>query len=374
MHQNDKDILHRYLNGMASDEERTYVESWYQNITLFRESSISDDELIAFQHKSSESLAHHMSQSKQPVKRRWGVISVATVAIGLSVYLMVKESNLPLKNELPLAEQVVPGTMGATLTLAGGQTIALNTVANGSLAQQGGIKISKTGTGELVYQVTGDSENQDTGINTLTTAPGQTFVLVLPDRSRVWLNAASSISYSSTLLQHGIRRVSLQGEAYFQVAKDTHHPFIVSTSDQQVQVLGTHFNINSYADKASVTTLLEGSVKVSSNIHKQWPSVTISPGQQALASEREIQVSAADTTEIVAWKNGYFQFEAAELSTIMQQVARWYNVEVVYEGTPSRESYHLKFPRNQQLSNLIAVFSSYGINIKTEGRRLIVKE
>lgn len=285
-----------------------------------------------------------------------------------------------------LANTIKAGQNKATLTLANGKVINLDSTTNGEIAEQTGITITKTEKGQLVYNVTESAKNEKTAsakiaYNTITTPRGGQYQVNLPDGSKIWLNASSSLKYP-TLFSKNERRVELSGEAYFEIAKMTFKtsghknvrmPFIVVTSKQQVEVLGTHFNINSYEDEAMTkTTLLEGAVRVSQVGSRK--TVNLLPGQQSVLSNSNLSTRAVDTDEAVAWKNGYFQFNESDLGTIMRQLSRWYNIEVIFkDNKKSEEFFHFKASRNLELNDMIKIFELNGIKLKIERRTLIVE-
>jgi transmembrane sensor len=207
----------------------------------------------------------------------------------------------------------------------------------------------------------------------LSTAKGETYQLRLADGSKVWLNAASSLTYTASLNGNGERRVKLDGEAYFEVAKDKNHPFIVETAKQQVQVLGTHFNINSYADEPMVTTtLLEGSVKVSHLT--SHVSQLLKPGQQALNKNDHITVINANMEQVMDWKQGDFYLNHVDFKTAMRKIARWYNVDVVYDASVSDATESGGWiSRNNKLSEVLQSIEAAGqVHFKVEGRKITV--
>jgi ferric-dicitrate binding protein FerR (iron transport regulator) len=195
--------------------------------------------------------------------------------------------------------------------------------------------------------------------------------LVLPDGTKVWLNAASSLKYPAAFAGNE-RRVELNGEAYFEVSKDPSKPFFVKTASQTVAVLGTHFNINSYTDEsATKTTLLEGSVKVTGN---NGQSVKIKPGEQAINYANAISIKEnVDTDEAIAWKNGKFMFKNTDLQTIMRQLSRWYDVDVEYQGKIEQKHYMGRISRNVPVSQIFEILKTSGLNFTINGRKIIVK-
>lgn len=304
----------------------------------------------------------------------WPLVSAAaTIIIALSAALIFylndpKPENI--ENTVP-GEDISPGNQGATLTLANGKQIKLSDALNGLIAKEDGISVSKTAAGELVYEL--KNSNAEPGmINTLSTGRGETYVLSLPDKSKVWLNAATSLTYAAGLNEAGIRKVKLKGEAYFEVAKDKKRPFVVETEDQQIEVLGTHFNISNYEDGAVVkTTLLEGSIRVKAA--RQSIEKILAPGQQAILKNKVIEVLPADTASAVAWKNGFFRFNDENIEDVMQQISRWYNVDISYMGKPVEERFTGKVSRAKKLSEVLLILEkTKGVHFKIEERRISV--
>lgn len=255
-------LFNKYINGNADDRERAIVESWYLHEGAKSTSVSADMDYQTLQNKIWNKIIAQRDLPKQR-KINWLPYAAAILVIfciGIAYYLRSKPA------EKIYAANIVPGKVGATLTLANGEKIKLVSAAKGELANQAGISIVKTAEGKIVYQINETQGNLDL-VNTLATARGETYMVILPDKSKVWMNAASSLTYTTNLLKNGIRSVKLNGEAYFEVAKDKLHPFVVETKNQQVKVLGTHFNINAYDDEHVVkTTLLEGSVEINKSV------------------------------------------------------------------------------------------------------------
>lgn len=261
---------------------------------------------------------------------------------------------------------VAPGSSKATLTLADGSTIALDNAHSGQLAQQGKVSITQHN-GQLAYQPAG--KEAALLYNTMTTPRGGQFQLVLPDGSKVWMNAASAIRFPAAF--NGKERlVELTGEAYFEIAPLAAKPFIVKVNDTRVTVLGTQFNVMAYTEEAaSRTTLVEGLVKV----EKGQQQLLVKPGQQALAGRELVLDEQADVEEALAWKNGRFQFgEQTSITSLMRQVANWYDVDVVYHGTVTN---HIggSVPRTATLAHLLKVLEATGVvHFTLQGRKVDV--
>jgi transmembrane sensor len=269
-----------------------------------------------------------------------------------------------LKNEL------TPGGNKAILTLSDGSTVILDDAKNGQVAQQGGVQVSKLAKGQLVYNASAGKPTEVV-FNTLTTPRGGQFKLTLPDGSEVWLNAASSITYPTAFVSNE-RKVEISGEAYFEIMHNAAKPFKVSVNGMEVKVLGTHFNINAYNDEASVkTTLLEGSV----SLIKGDAVAMLKSGQQAqLGNSENIKViDNVDVDQVVAWKNGYFSFNRADLKTVMRQIARWYDVEISYEGKIPERQFGGKIDRNSNASEVLRILEESKVHFRIEEKKIIVR-
>lgn len=304
----------------------------------------------------------------------WLRISAAAAAILIivGIGLVLQKDNQHNKNIFH--NDIPAGINSATLTLDNGKKIILSNANSGQLASESGILITKSADGEITYSIKNQTENAASKTNTLSTVNGQTYRLQLPDQSKVWLNAASSIKFPASFAGLKTRKVELTGEAYFEISKDKDHPFIVKTNQQEVQVLGTHFNINSYPDKQNTsTTLLEGSISIT-NEHKQQQ--LLKPGETALVNNKEdILVSPADIKSTMAWKNGDFRFNEERIDEIMLKISRWYDIEVSYHGPISKEKFSGKISRNKNISEVLNMLSySNAVKFIVEGRRVTVMQ
>ena len=317
-------------------------------------------------------------------KYRYLAAAVTTAAVLTTVaYFWSQNKTRPAAKQVAQTtfNDVLPGGNKAILKLSDGKTIVLNNAQNGLLAQQGAVQIEKE-EGQLTY--TSAAPATTVSYNTLATPAGGQFQIKLPDGTRVWLNASSSITYPTAFVGKE-RRVTITGEGYFEVAKDAGKPFKVTiqstTSEKrpaEVEVLGTHFNINAYDDEAAVkTTLLEGRVKF---VNRQSAignekSVVLKPGEQVVASAHSpLAIDHSPNLEqVMAWKNGEFFFQSADISTLMRQVARWYDIEISYpEGKP-KDKFSGKIGRNANLSQLLKILEYSEVRFELKGRTLIVK-
>lgn len=300
------------------------------------------------------------------VKAAMDIAAVLTLCV-LGFYFFQTSSYFKPNSYSQHSADVKPGSIGATLTLSDGRSIKLQDIATGKLAEEAGVAISKSKDGHLIYDLKERDALTDYAMNTLSTANGETYQVTLPDGTMVWLNAASTLRYPARFVGQE-RRVELTGEGYFEVAPNQAIPFRVETPNQEITVLGTHFNVNSYLnEQVEVTTLVEGLVKVISGKHSR----SLRPGQQAIVAQ-EISVSQADIEAATAWKNGMFVFNKEPLDHIMRKVARWYDIEVVYDGVDTNELYGGSFSRYENVSSVLRKLElTGGIHFKIEGRRII---
>lgn len=303
-------------------------------------------------------------------------LKIAAVAAALAIvctgvyFFNYKSGKLPAPAVVSVKD-VNPGDFGATLTLANGRKISLANASKGEIGRESGMVITKSADGRLVYEIN-ENVSDPNASNTLSTARGETYQVRLPDGSVVYLNAASSLTYTPSLIENGKRVVKLTGEGYFEVAKDKQHPFIVKTDRQEVEVLGTHFNISSYADdEVEKTTLLEGSVKLSA----AGSSRILKPGQQARLSGGQIQINEIDTDLAVAWKNNEFVVQSERIETIMKMIGRWYNVEVIYIGEKTRQRFSGSVSRFDKMSKVLEIVESTGeARFEVKGRTVYVSK
>lgn len=312
-----------------------------------------------------------------PFLRRWVAAAAVIILFGAVAYLWI--INRPSKqlvnvDPTPLNQDIAPGKEGAVLTLADGTTVVLDSLGNGLVAVQNGSKISLRN-GQLMYNADHSGGTAETAYNTVSTPKGRQFKLILSDGTKVWLNAASSLRYPA-LFTGRERKVEVTGEVYFEVARNARMPFHVRVNDEtEVEVLGTHFNINSYKDEASInTTLLEGSVQVLSKGKK----AVLKPGQQAQVGHADAPtdrikiVNDANVEKVMAWKNGIFNFQDASLEEVMRQLERWYDIEVMYEkGIPKLE-FVGKMDRDLSLMNVLRGLEVSEVHFRIEGRKLVV--
>lgn len=330
--QQAKEILQRYLDGKCNGIEAGIVEGWY-NTQLSGEVNIDEKDYDRLYKKLQSSLPHSKQPSIRPLlvnKIKIASMIAAALAIiilGINLYNSQRHQKIPVVSLL--TQDLLPGRNGGTLTLANGKRVYLGGSVSGKLASIEGLDIIKSSSGQLIYKLTPGSV-QKSEANTLQTGNGEQIQLILPDGSLVFLNAASKLTYPTSFIHQNTRKVELSGEAYFEIAKDSKHPFIVKTynktNSQEVKVLGTHFNVSAYSDEQTITTtLLEGAVSIDSNI-------SLNPGQLAINHGGVISVRPADVSKETAWINNAFHFEGESTEVVMKQVARWYGLSVIYQN------------------------------------------
>lgn len=302
---------------------------------------------------------------------KWAAAAVIFIIVGVVVWQnLYRTENTALYNTVhSRPADVLPGKNGAILTLANGKQIVLDSLQDSMIASQGGAEV-RIKNGEILYMNVADAAAKEAMPNTIITPNGRQYSIVLSDGTKVWLNASSRLTFPAVFSGEE-RRVELTGEAYFEVAKNKQMPFKVKIrANEWIEVLGTHFNVNAYTDETvTKTTLLEGSVKVISGNKAEL----LAPCQQAQVSGGgNIRlVKNADIQGVIAWKNGLFKFDNADVKTIMQQISRWYNIEVVYEGQISKDRFSGEIDRSLTLTQLLKGLGS-SLNYRIENNKLII--
>jgi transmembrane sensor len=376
-------ILAKYRLGKANDEEIKFLEAYYNAFELNEDPSEShnEEEYKTLEHATKkvidERIEEYEKQSNvQQVRFLWIKYAAAALIllfVSFGIFLITRKSNIQNHNNVANTYKgITPGGNKAMLTLGNGTTILLEDAIKGEIAKQAGVIITKTANGQLVYKAVDNNTGNDKPLqNSISTPKGGQYKVILPDGTRVWLNAASSITYPTSFA--GTQRlVSLTGEAYFEVAPNKQMPFIVKSGMQTVEVLGTHFNINAYADESLVkTTLLEGSVKVASAAK----SAIIVPGEQAVIDRQgngTITKRQLDTDQEVAWKNGVFSFKGEDIRSVMRQIGRWYNIDVVYESNLSEDKYFGEISRESSLANVFKILELNNVKFDIHGKTVTV--
>ena len=325
-------LVEKVYQGTASHEEIAKYNYYYMlfqtdtewDKNIHGESDLLEEEIYNNINKS-------ISKKKGPDYKPWGAIAASVIAIlAIAIYYSSALKPIALLTNEGKSIDITPGRDKATLILGNGTEISLEQIANGEVIKQGGAKVSKSKDGLLVYETLHSDNASSSQFNTIIVPRGGQYKVVLPDGTNVWLNSSSSIRYP-TKFDLSERRVELQGEAYFEVVANKNRPFIVLTEKETVKVLGTEFNVSAYPDdKSSNTTLLGGKVEVSPRTNANLVKV-LRPGQQSIVYESGIRILQVDTNEAVAWKNGEFMFNRETIESVMRKIARWYDVDVIYE-------------------------------------------
>lgn len=314
----------------------------------------------------------HRQYSKMWI-RRISAAAILLIALSSGIYFFGQENKSLGVAKKESSNDIQPGGDKAMLTLGNGTVVVLSNVNKGVLVNEGNIAISKNKEGQVVYHVTKIAETKPglkVEYNTISTPKSGQYEVVLSDGTKVWLNSVSSIRFP-TVFAGNQRKVEITGEVYFEVAKDKSKPFRVISAKQTVEVLGTHFNINAYSDEQAVkTTLIEGSVK----IFKGVESALLKPGQQAETKKSIDIIDLPNAEAEVSWKSGTFYFKDSGIETVMRQAARWYDLEVKYEGKIPVKQFNGKVPRNVTISKFLEMLDYAGINFKIDGRRITITQ
>ncbi|MBK0383645.1 FecR family protein [Pedobacter sp. SD-b] len=369
-------LIQKYLSGNCTETEKALIETWYLQQNLDHHLDLTEEEQLS----DLKEVSSRLEEEYHPTRRmfKWSQIAAAIVIffIGAGLYFYKNNAKKQVNNiEKQFVKDIKPGGNKAILTLANGKKISLDDAKDGELAKQSGILITKTADGKLVYTIT-DPRSSNTNLNAynmIETPRGGQYQINLPDGTKVWLNAASSLRYPTCFLGSK-REVSLKGEAYFEVAKDKTKPFRVISDLQTVEVLGTHFNINAYNDEASTkTTLLEGSVKVKSK--KTDRHLILEPGNQSVLANKSLFKKNVDVEEAVAWKNGQFMFVNESLESIMRKLARWYNVDVNYESGIASSTFTGTISKYKNVSEVLATLElTNSVHFKIKDKTITVTE
>lgn len=369
----------KYLDGTATPEEKRFVEAWYESFEKKESATITYSERdIHLMEVRMERAIREQAEIEKPLPlwkelrrtltpgRVAAAVVLACTLTGAWFYF-VNVRPVPTIAEHTMGEtDLPPGRDKGVLTLSDGRRIILDEASEGMLAREGNTLIHKLEDGLVSYSA--ESTRAANEYNTLTVPSGGKYSVVLPDGTRIWLNAESSVTFP-TAFTADERSVKVSGEAYFEIAKDPSRPFLVAVGNQQrIRVLGTHFNVNAYRDEESITTtLLEGSVEIVTAEAKAKP-VKLKPGQQATLTGRgAIRIrDGIDTDEITAWKNGLFQFEKADIEGVMRQFSRWYNVDIRYEGPKPEKKFSGKIDRHLNASEALEILRFTGVNFRID--------
>jgi len=360
-----KKLATRYVDGTATtDEMQVFFHLLNQGkLKNYLEDATKDNEDISIRRTAKSSIIIKLA------KYSVAAAIVAIIAVCTFLWLKPSDKKITTVTSNQFKNDIAPGGNKAFLTLADGTIITLDRTASGEVANQGSVQIVKEADGIISYK-SGAKEASPAYYNRVSTPIGGQYQVRLADGTRVWLNALSSIRFPS-VFDGSARTVELSGEAYFEVTKNRDKPFYVSVNGMQVEVLGTHFNVNAYPDEPSIkTTLLAGMVK----LVRGTSNILLKPGDQGQTNDTGgfILSKETDVDEVVAWKNGYFSFEGADVKTVMRQIARWYGVQVHYVGEPTKALFGGEIGRDLNLTQVLIGLSKSRVHFQLEGTTLTV--
>lgn len=320
-------LLDKYASGTCTTEEKLLLELWLDSLPDAERKELQSAERLQMWVQIENRIVES-EQMKRPYFKRWIPYAAAAILAICCSLLLLKYYTVIQQNTLLVQQDSInPGSDQAILTLSDGTKVSLDSNSS-QIAAGHGITISKNADGRLQYHVTAVPSDK-IGFNTIETPRGGRYEIVLSDGTQVLLNASSSLRFPVNLYQEKDRKVELKGEGYFAVAKDKSHPFVVKAGQQDIRVLGTEFNVNTYNTNRSYTTLIEGSVLINGQYK-------LKPGQQAIADGSGVTIAQVETAEFIDWKNNLFIFRNEALSSILERVSRWYDVDILYNKADSK--------------------------------------
>jgi hypothetical protein len=369
----EKEIIDKYLSGNCTPEEKETIESWYLDYAKHRPGDTDEPDYTSAE---SEIWNAIQQRNKPRVKTLWPrLTATASILLLITIGVYFIRHKQPKQQIARIqAHDIAPGTNKAILTLDNGKKIILTNAKNGLLASQGSTRIDKTKDGAVQYNPSDDVSNAAAiAYNTISTPKGGKYTITLADGTTVSLDALSSVRFPTTF-NGNTREVTTTGQVYFEVAHNTAKPFRVHTNKQTVEVLGTHFNISAYEEELTLkTTLLQGSIKITQN----GQSALLKPGEQSQTSSSNNKITVirdADVDEAIAWKNGFFQFNDSNIKDVMNQLSRWYDVDVQYEGKIPERTFSGKIYKNVNASQVLNILSYSKVHFRIEGKKIIVTQ
>lgn len=372
-----EELAKKYLDGTITSEEQVRFESWYTN---FNDEYL---QLDSDRYESVEQLRMAMYQRIEDgmvIKKKrkalfFKIAAAALVLITLSLSLNFYLSDKPSPfNPVTFAnaDHIGPGGNSAFLSLNNGTTIDLNKLVDGEKIEIEGALFQKNKDGELELVVVNSQVPLSSSViySTISTPKGGNYKVILPDGTRVWLNASSSLKFPVAFAQNE-RKVELVGEAYFDVTSNKESPFKVISKSQEVKVFGTEFNVSAYPEEMNMkTTLIEGSVRITAANH----SLFIEPGEQSILNEKGVlQVVNIDVLNVKAWKDGYFAFDKLSIEEVMNQISRWYDVKVAFEGKNAQKQLIGQISKEENLSTVLQMLQYNGVNLSFESGTIVIR-
>ncbi|MFZ4261380.1 FecR family protein [Sphingobacterium sp. HJSM2_6] len=378
------ELASKWLKGTITEEEKVILSAWYQQeqdeeVHIPKEFAISEEEL---EKRMFLTIKKRIDEVEEEDLKRYPFFTWRKIAASIALIcclsgLLWYSVNKTYTKEDHYAS-ILPGGNKAILQLSNGQQLNLDSIKAGSVVLDGGLQITKTTEGEIVYSLQNQvAEGQAPIFNTISTPKGGEFQVVLSDGSKIWLNAATTIQYPITFAEDYREVNVIHGEAYFEINKASKNnkpiPFYVKSSTQQIAVLGTKFNVNAYSSNVTQTTLIEGSVEIRNT--QTLGSRLLIPGEQSLVQKGSdiIDVKAVSADQYTAWKDGLFYFESADLNEVLAQFSRWYDIEVEIPTQIKKYEFMGKFPRSTSLKTALLVLKSSGVAFELENRKLIIK-
>jgi ferric-dicitrate binding protein FerR (iron transport regulator) len=380
--QQAKELLQRYQEGNCSAAENEVIEAWYAQLIKTGEWQWNDGEKDLMQQFLEARLMKQVrfeEEKNKDIKSQvflfkpfhWWAAASVIFLLGLVSYFLVFDKSTESRQiaKVKIEDVKAPQISKAVITLANGQKVYLDSLKKAGIAVHGGVRLLKLSNGKIAYQQTAGEATGQIKYNTLSNPRGSKVInMLLADGSKVWLNAGSSLTYPVSF-QSKERKVSVTGEAYFEVFHDASKPFIVNSGAMNIRVLGTHFNVNAFQDNGDIkVTLLQGSVKINNG----GASGILKPGEQA-SVDKEIKVkSDVDLNVVMAWKNGYFEFDNASLQEVLKEISRWYDVDVVYEGSNQPRAFVGEMQRDLSLPEVLKILEKNNVHFRIEGKKLII--
>ncbi|HJT75539.1 MAG TPA: FecR domain-containing protein [Chitinophaga sp.] len=356
----ESETLRRFLEDPANRE--TFIDVTTQLVSNEPDTAEFDERLLPV-------LSDVLNVDKPVPQKRtlsllryWPAAAAVILLAGAGLWLLRPgPSSSPMLAKQQSVKEILPGVNKAILTLSDGSTVTLDSTGS-QVIRQGGTVVYRNN-GQLQYQ--GNQSPAGMVYNTLATPRGGQYQVVLPDGTKVWLNAASRLKYP-VAFEGNTRTVELEGQAYFETTKDAHHPFIVKAGNTSIQVLGTSFDVMAYTDEKQLeATLLAGAIKVEDHV--------LQPGQQAVVTAgKTMNVAAVNTEAVVAWKNGYFSFTDAGLGTVMRQLSRWYDVEITYRNGIPPGTFSGEIGRGLTLEQALKILEQANVHFTVEERRIVI--
>lgn len=381
-----RQLFEKYISGNYTEDELDQLLSCLDDTDgdaelrrliygeIQRDDQTEDDDLINAITQNAEQRIFARTRTKPFYRTAFFRIAVAAaLLIGVAILLIISDRKKRVEAVTDANISLAAGTERAILSLSDGRKVELGTAGNSEWADESGSTITQRN-GEIIY---GANTSENNASNQLEVPKGGQYAVTISDGSRIWLNAGSKLIYPVTFTGKKRREIQLYGEAYFEVAKDKAKPFIVRTERQTIEVLGTHFNINSYTDEPeTITTLTEGSIRLIGAADKKQAFI-LRPGEMAATSKDHTTVGRADIESALAWQKGIFYFRNAPLSEILRQVSRWYDIEIDYRGQIQKRSFSCSVDRNADLSELLKILMLNDIHFtlvdNQKNRKLIVE-